>query len=167
MSGSDFAYYDVLRRLWSTGETVCILEHDVEPEGALIPEFAACPQPYCSIALSGLACVKFGQDLMQRWPEVFEEMGPTHWAFLDTYVRGALEGGATCGPRGPVTCAPGRGVQRHLHPLHAWHRGGSTLTVTEWQGAPRHGAKGWSLGHDRTTSRGWRPPAASRTLTHQ
>jgi len=117
-----------MRELWSQGETFSIVEHDAAPADALMVELWECPETYCSNVLT-IACVKFGHSLMERWPEIFEEMGPVPWGQLDTRVRDALEGGVHV-DNGVVTNTPGRGVQRHLHRYY-----------NEWKGPPQCGAK--------------------------
>ena len=121
-SSSDFRYYELMRELWSEGETFIIVEHNVVPDDDLIADLWSCSQDYCSISHS-LACVKFGAGLVRRWPSLFEEMVPMRWGQVDTYIREGLEGGEHIDRR-VVLSSPGCGVRRHLHRVDAWHRGG-------------------------------------------
>ena len=111
--GSDYAYYELMKELWVAQETFVVVEHDVVPEDALSQELWGCPEDYCSPTLVGLPCVKFGARLLQRWPGLFDDMGPVPWGVLDSRLIAALAA---------------RGLsQRHRHHGRVWHGGGGRL----------------------------------------
>jgi hypothetical protein len=109
VSGSDFAYYELLKELWHAGETFMYVEHDVVPEDALMPEMWNCPEEYCTPGSSSEVCAKFGEGLMRRWPNLLEEMGPLHWGAVTLVLSSEL-------------CR--RGVQPHPHDHAVEHPGG-------------------------------------------
>jgi hypothetical protein len=77
VSGSDFAYFELLKELWAAGESFIYVEHDVVPEQGLLPDLWECPEPYCTPGISCEVIAKFGADLMQKWPGLIDEMGLT------------------------------------------------------------------------------------------
>lgn len=112
VSGSDVAYFELFRELWSEGETFVIVEHDCVPDDEVVPALWGCPEPYCSVVPAGVGlwCVKFGAELIRRWPSLFDEMtgGLIQWGGLDLVIVSAL-------------AAHGL-PERHHHPLGIRHR---------------------------------------------
>lgn len=122
VSGSDFAYYELMRDLWHEGETFIYVEHDVVPVPELLPEMWACREPHCRPGLSCDPCGKLGADLMRRWPNLIEEMGqtaisppspgPIHWGSVTLVLASELaRRGADSNPHDHPYAHPGNGVR--------------------------------------------------------
>lgn len=113
VSGSDYAYHDLLARLWSEGDGLILVEHDVVPSEEGYESLKRCRKPWCALpypigphapndahmAGDSLGCTKFSGRLMRRFPGVMEEaadhprgagMPPRHWTRLDTRIWGVL-----------------------------------------------------------------------------
>jgi hypothetical protein len=118
VSGSDDAYWTLLRDLWAKGETFCIVEHDVVVRPDSLAELAACPSPWCAFEVpyldrlyAGLACTRFSADLLARYPDALgtiselsdEDHPPKHWCRLDSWLQGYVlhPGGETMCVHGP------------------------------------------------------------------
>lgn len=105
VSASDEAYWHVLADLWRSGESFCIVEHDVVVNADTFDAFADCehewcaaPYPYFNGDYPGLGCVRFSEALTRRHPNVMEDVAalsdgshpPMHWCRLDQWVRNVL-----------------------------------------------------------------------------
>jgi hypothetical protein len=115
VSGSDDAYWSLLAGLWESGESFCIVEHDVIVHPSTFDELADCPQSWCAFPVpyfvgdyAGMACVKFSANLIAACPEALQRVGhmsnashpPRHWCTLDAWLQVVLQS---------------TGVTRHLH----------------------------------------------------
>lgn len=102
VSGSDEAYWELLDDLWTRGETFAIVEHDVVIHPTAISELQQCgsswcafPTPYFYGTHVGLGCVKFGSDLIKRFPSALDRVAelfddkhpPKHWCRLDAWLQ--------------------------------------------------------------------------------
>jgi hypothetical protein len=118
VSGSDFAYFELLKELWAAGESFICVEHDVVPGPELLPEIWDCLEPYCTPGIACEVCARFSKGLIRRWPNLIEEMGatscappqgPIHWASVTLILASELSR---------------RGVQPHPHDGGYDHPGG-------------------------------------------
>ena len=105
VSGDDYAYGRLLRRLWADAETFLLIEHDVVPWLHTIPEMLLCPEPYCAAPYAwgqavgvALGCTKFDGLLMRAYPDAAEVAcripsnygRPGHWRQLDVWLQAAV-----------------------------------------------------------------------------
>lgn len=106
VSGSDRAYFDLLRGLWNAGGAFTIIEHDVIVHPTAITELDACPEDWCAFPYDygewgltyGLGCVKFSRDLILRNPDALQKVGvlsdarhpKRHWCRLDAFLQGVI-----------------------------------------------------------------------------
>lgn len=101
----DEAYWRLLNRLWHTGQSFLLIEHDVVIGPDTVAEMTGCPKewcaasyPYISTVSYGLACTKFRGSLMARFPNLFDMIGEAeimrhpkrHWCTLDMGVSPIL-----------------------------------------------------------------------------
>jgi hypothetical protein len=106
----DHAYWELLRDLWSAGETFVLIEHDMELHSAVLPEFDACRQPWCVFPYPGptpprgwsqvehgdpllyrsLGCTRFSAALIAKRPRFIADLPSRHWERLDAEIAPAL-----------------------------------------------------------------------------
>jgi hypothetical protein len=107
VSGSDTAYYELLKELWASGETFTVIEQDLLPDDELLEEVSNCAAPWCAMAyvydsstpngqrvldLSWGLPGKYSRDLIRRHPDALDELAsaeaaawngprfhPQHW----------------------------------------------------------------------------------------
>lgn len=110
VSGSDDAYWALLQRLWSRGQTFSIVEHDIIVRPDSLDELAGCPSPWCSFEVpfvgswgdtyAGLGCAKFSASLIARAPEALarvaeipgDDVHPAkHWCRVDAWLAAVLQ----------------------------------------------------------------------------
>ena len=107
VAGGDSAYWGLFDSLWNTGETFCVVEHDVVVRSDTLNELDECPSDWCSflvpyvgVEYAGLGCAKFTADLIARVPDALarvaenegdEHHPPKHWCRLDAWLQGVLE----------------------------------------------------------------------------
>jgi hypothetical protein len=116
VSGSDENYWRVLQTLWQSGETFCIVEHDVLLRPNTLTELDLCesawcafPVPYMGGGYAGMACVKFGASLIAACPDALDRVAPLsdashpprHWCRLDSWLQYGI--------------LPTTGFSRHVH----------------------------------------------------
>ncbi len=102
VSKSDESYFDLLSSLWRSGETFIIVEHDVVVRETTIAELESCERSWCAFGTPyfngvhvGLGCVKFGSELIARFPRAFDEVAKMHdikhpakhWCRLDSWLQ--------------------------------------------------------------------------------
>jgi hypothetical protein len=99
LGSDDRSYWEFLSRLWAKGESVVLVEHDIEVHSGVVPGFESCPEPWCvhpfsrllpgphstwdgdgwsaGIALltKSLGCVRWSAELMAAEPDLMEEVG--------------------------------------------------------------------------------------------
>jgi hypothetical protein len=88
---SDTAYYDLVRELWSQGETFIVVEHDIVIWPGALRVTWECPHPLCvyyapgPVGVIGLGCVKYGKDLISSFPSHLDNIDPSQrsWRMLD------------------------------------------------------------------------------------
>ena len=94
----EHSYWELLCELWAEQETVVIVEQDILPWRGAIEEISECPKPWCAFSYLrhftpekkaatdyfGFGCVKFGQELMVKLPDAFNQMADHHWSKLDS-----------------------------------------------------------------------------------
>lgn len=107
VTGSDHAYADLLRDLWSQEETFCLIEHDVVVNPDTLDSLADCECGYCAVpyplifyVAPALGCTKFSTAFIRRFPDAMERVmriptqietdpgvvavgAPGHWKQLD------------------------------------------------------------------------------------
>lgn len=103
---SDEAYWRLLDELWHGGESFVIVEHDVVVRRDSLAELEACGHLWCAFGVPyfvgvypGMACVKFGLELLRRNPQAIERIAamadathpPKHWCRLDGWLRNLLQ----------------------------------------------------------------------------
>ncbi len=106
-SGSETAYWELLRDLWAAGEAFVLVEHDVVPAPDDLAGLVGCPGEWCTLGYlfegrpyHGLGCVKFGRSLLARTPAAIERVArmsspahpARHWCSLDAYLQVVLRG---------------------------------------------------------------------------
>jgi hypothetical protein len=96
LGNGDRSYWEFLSRLWAKGESVVLVEHDIEVHSGVVPGFESCPEPWCvhpfsrllpgphstwdgdgwsaGIALltKSLGCVRWSAELMAAEPDLME-----------------------------------------------------------------------------------------------
>ena len=99
LGNGDRSYWEFLSRLWAKGESVVLVEHDIEVHSGVVPGFESCPEPWCShpfsrllpgphstwdgegwsagIALltKSLGCVRWSAELMAAEPDLMTVVG--------------------------------------------------------------------------------------------
>lgn len=98
ISGSPYAYGQLLRELWAAGEDFLIVEQDIVASPAAFAEMITCPNPYCAAPYPWsttlgpalgftrfrsllLRCHPLAADIACRLPSDYGE--PGHWRQLD------------------------------------------------------------------------------------
>ncbi len=128
---TDHSYSELLTRLWAEGESVLIIEHDIQIRRGLVSEAARCKSLWCTwpyasagwtdplgnpLIYESLGCVKFSAELMRAEPDVLS-------------VASAMSQGLPAGDwrRMDASIAPtlkqrGYEVHRHEPPVIHHHR---------------------------------------------
>lgn len=120
------AYAGMLAALWQDGREFINLEHDVAPwPGALI-DLWSCPQPFCYFCYpswsqghltAGLGCMKFGQRVLDRIPNSWEDWGNVPWWDLDgAIVSDVIEAGFEGHVHSPPVAHVRRPMGEHVTP---------------------------------------------------
>jgi len=114
VSSDDNAYHRLLCELWDTGETFCLVEHDIEIGSDTLQQFEACPEPWCTAPYLGrpyksypvpvlrvaLGCTRFRAEFLKTNAGVLEAMlpgpsnslrNPRHWRRCDSLLASALQ----------------------------------------------------------------------------
>lgn len=126
VGSSERDYFDLLADAWATGETFCVVEHDIVVNPDSLDELYGCPHDWCAFPYRygtceryyGLGCVKFSADLIARCPDAMTRVGvmsdPTHekrhWCRLDSWLQYVI--------------LPNFGEQMHRHDTPVGHLGG-------------------------------------------
>jgi hypothetical protein len=122
------AYWQILSDYWAKCETFIVLEQDKVPEPGLLREMWDCPFSWCSaqVPIQGsdkcspypsLSCTKFGQRLMDEFPDLLEEVGKIDFGFgLKEWSRLDLGISALLSIESEVHWH-GEGRVEHLHDL--------------------------------------------------
>ena len=105
VSGSDEAYFELFAELWRAGAGFTLVEHDIVDHDGLVATFDRCERewcvatyPYLRSTYWGLGCSRFRAALMERIPELVDEVAayetekhsPRHWCTLDQAVTTML-----------------------------------------------------------------------------
>jgi hypothetical protein len=99
VSSDNYAYWRLLRSLWSLEETFVIVEHDMVPSEEMIPGMWSCPEVWCahayrmdSIVETALGLVKFGSALLRSTSSLLDGIMEQHrvWSGLDSIVIAEL-----------------------------------------------------------------------------
>ncbi len=99
------SYYGLMVEQWRKGETFTVVEHDIVCWPGAIQELANCPEQWCTLPyycsvgwiIDGLGCTKFGESLIARHPNFFEEPFPDccrhtkHYCGLDRLIAHRME----------------------------------------------------------------------------
>lgn len=100
----DEAYWRLLRDYWIRGHGFAVVEQDIILHAAVIPEFEACPEPWCTFGYPydivggtyhGSGCVRWRTELITAIPDLWDRVGrhsnpdhpPRHWCTLDAYAQ--------------------------------------------------------------------------------
>lgn len=134
----DGGYPHLLQRLWSEGEGVILIEHDVVPTQEQLQQLVRCEHDWCAYtyhphagasieagAIAMFGCCKLGEETMQRLPRVWSSwgtskpaepwmLGTPNWAWLDTRL---------------TYYAREKGIRAHQHWPDVEHRKGSAVSV--------------------------------------
>lgn len=79
------AYYRLLKRLWTAGEGVITVEHDVVVYPGAIQSLVDCPEPWCTLPyycsvgwiVDGLGATKFAAEFTREHPDFLDPPFPT------------------------------------------------------------------------------------------
>jgi hypothetical protein len=114
-SGQPEAYATLLAKYWMAGEEFINLEYDVAPWPGALEQLWACPEPFCHFPypglppgrlVEGIGCTKFGQAIIDKIPNSWEDWGNVPWWDLD----GAI-----------ITEIKQAGFNRHVHMPYVAH----------------------------------------------
>lgn len=140
VSGSDDAYWRLLRRMWSRGDTFIVIEQDVVVRPDSLDALLECPEPWCSFQVpyvgklyAGLSCAKFSAGLIARHPDALERIAsiededhtPRHWCRLDSHLQSHV-----LNPGGEIV---------HVHGPPLEHLRDGSEPESPWEIGPVHG----------------------------
>lgn len=143
----EYAYRDLIAKLWKEGESFLLVEHDVEIHGDVLRQLLRCEkagEPWClfgypgagdesgdRVLLRSLGCTRFGAPLLRALPSFMEDLPVHHWTRLDGEMYPRLtvwrhEDGSPCDHRiieGEVACPAGPlwRYQPHVHTPNVGH----------------------------------------------
>jgi hypothetical protein len=91
-------YGEHLARLWREGEGFVLVEHDVVPWPGAVRGLAECSYGWCAHAypwdddglVTSLGCVKFGYQVLQRFPALPDAWAGVPWRDVDGHLLHAL-----------------------------------------------------------------------------
>lgn len=99
VSGSQEAYFELMRQYWREGEAFAVVEHDIVPWPGAIKALFDCPEPICAYEAPygvylprgevwfGCGLVRYGQQLIARFPDHLEDPSLTRlWHKVDGEV---------------------------------------------------------------------------------
>lgn len=117
MSGSIFAYSQLMAELWRDGEPFLVWEHDIEPDAVALREALTCPcewgvSPYrgpsatdwehAAVLKSSLGFTRFSAEIIKALPDAVEQANqindggsvcpPGDWKRLDCRLYSILRG---------------------------------------------------------------------------
>lgn len=103
VSRSDDAYYWLLHRMWSIGQTFVVVEHDILIRPDTIDQLLACAGHRCSFGYAylnsdnyhGLGCMKYTAAFIEANPAAMALLGGMHndthphrhWCSLDAFLN--------------------------------------------------------------------------------
>lgn len=124
VSQSDRAYCDLLARLWAEGESVLLVEHDIEIHAGVVEAARRCRHLWCawpyeggawanpgdSLLYESLGCTKFSAKMMSDEPDLLavaaaltQGLPAGDWRRMDVSVAPTLkQRGYTVHSHGPV-----------------------------------------------------------------
>jgi hypothetical protein len=134
VSGDGQAYWRLLCELWAAGKDVAIVEHDVELHHGVLPQFSACPEPWCLFAHEvwlppervgasprraaaffpfQLQCTRFRAPLLRKHSDIVSRLQGAcrHWMGLDVHIGVELQRRGVPGPH-----VHQRAIRHHHHP---------------------------------------------------
>lgn len=101
VAASDYAYWQLYRELWASGDDFLVVEHDIAIHGAVIPALNECAGEWCAYSYPyaiagtyhGAGCVRYRASLTVRFPDLINQAGrmsntthpPRHWCSLDAF----------------------------------------------------------------------------------
>jgi len=105
VSSDDECYWRLLRGLWGLGESLAIVEHDIEVHSGTLSSFEACVEPWCVAPYTGmpykrypvpvlrcaLGCVRFSAGLIAATPTLIDDLPVRHWRRLDSQIATFLQ----------------------------------------------------------------------------
>lgn len=108
VSGSDTAYFELIKSLWENGSGWMNCEHDIVPHANSFQEFEDCPHAWCAYPYpyavtnyyAGLGLCKITKQVIKRHPDAMDKVwkmtDPTHpinghWCRCDGWLRAVLE----------------------------------------------------------------------------
>lgn len=101
------AYYNLFAQLWDDGDGWLNVEQDIEIHASVVPETAACPEPWCVWPYNGpgrdsdvgdrhlygsLGCTRFSAELIAAHPRFIAELQGRRWQGLDSFILPGLLG---------------------------------------------------------------------------
>jgi len=104
-SASNEAYHEFLDEHWQIGLDLVVIEHDIVIDERVIPEFQACPKPWCGFGYEVgvgygvyLGCTRFRRQLLDAVPDAFDlvqqerqsGVPPKAWYRLDVRLDAVL-----------------------------------------------------------------------------
>lgn len=121
------AYHRMLAEVWSEGREFFIVEQDVLAWNGGIARMSECPEAWCTMPLlcrgrvmySTFGCVKFGQQLLDRFPDLWDGVGP-EWFLQDSGFARELAHRIDLDDR-PSPLGGEDGHQSHIHMPAAAH----------------------------------------------
>jgi hypothetical protein len=110
VSASDFAYADLIDRLWADGEAFLLIEHDMLPTLEAVERMISCPRRWCACpypvnhqpgeSIVGFGFTRFAAELLTAEPDAAEAAGrwsragvpARHWSNHDSRLARVLTG---------------------------------------------------------------------------
>ncbi len=104
VSAHEESYADLMRDLWTAGESFTVIEHDMEIHAHVLSQFEACGELWCVFPYTGkpyknypipvlrmaLGCTRFHADLMLENIGLIDDLDVLHWRRLDSQLATAL-----------------------------------------------------------------------------
>jgi hypothetical protein len=95
--GVDDAYWRTLRDAWADGREFFVVEQDVMVWPGAIALMVGCAENWCTlptlchgrILTTTFGCVKFGAQMIERNPDVWDNMDTT-WCYLDAHLSESM-----------------------------------------------------------------------------
>lgn len=93
-----YGYCDLLAALWTFGEGVIIIEHDIAPWPGAIHQLQVCEQAWCAYEyplnfsmVAALGCTKFATSLVDSTWTLALKLHEIHWGAVDGVLISRLE----------------------------------------------------------------------------
>jgi len=100
VSGDDYAYWKAICAAWTGEDDLLIVEQDIEIHKTVIPQMAACPEPWCTFpyrlwrpdawCYNALGCTKFSAGLQRDVSPAEIEQVQARWLVPNASHPGAM-----------------------------------------------------------------------------